>query len=90
MVSRFLRGARYYAKHPLEFLRDYPAAFREVLAWSIRPGHWYWLPITIWFLPFLAYIYLHLQARDWAKEAKRQYREAVHDRSTVGTDTLRR
>ena len=48
---------------------------------SQRPGRWYWLPITIWFYPFLAYIHLHLQAHDWNQEAKQLRREAIHDAS---------
>jgi hypothetical protein len=46
------------------YMTGLPGAFREVLAWAQRPEPLYWLVITIWFYPFLAYIALTVQAHD--------------------------
>lgn len=66
-------GWRYY-------WHGFPGAFREMLARAQRPGRWYWLPLTIWFYPFLAYIGLTLQAHDWSVEA-RERKEKTHGKA---------
>lgn len=65
-------------REDMRYLRTgFPSTFREALAWSQRPGRWYWLPLTVWFYPFLAMIHLTVQAHDWNVEA-RQRKEAPH------------